>query len=100
MILYIYITCALINAALWARVFVHYLRRWKLRGNPESMAICTSVVVMGGESFGRLWYLYGSVSYLNASLAFTAIWIVAAGWTLWSIRRARQKFIGTREGDR
>lgn len=99
MLLYGFYLLALVNALLWSRVFTHYYARWRERGNPESMAICISVVVMGGESFGRLWFLRGSVPYLVEAVSFTGVWMIAAFASIWSIRRARKRFRGTRASD-
>lgn len=51
----LYVVAATVSVALWLPIFAQFLRSWRNRRNPISLAVCASIMLIMWTSLGGIW---------------------------------------------
>lgn len=87
----VYIITSSLSVALWLPILIQFMRSWRSRGNPISLAICAAITLIMWTSLAGIWLvtdrITGHIFVLATAGASTLVASYAHLAFIWSNRR-------------
>lgn len=92
----LYIIASAVSVVLWTPILVQFLRSWRRRHNPVSLAICAAITLIMWTSVGGIWLVTSKIENHIFLLATVGMSTLAAVYAHIAFYWSKKRFVDQR----